>query len=1183
MTDNSILITRLEKHIRSRKVLLPAQEEAVFSNAPLTLVGAGAGTGKTHTLSWRYLRALLRDGMRPRDILTLTFTEKAASEMAERITFLFSELRPMLDPDGTMLQTIAEELQEASVSTIHSFALNILREEALFLPAGLAARPMSPPEEELFTSRTADALDTMNYQWFRNSLPEGSTLEEFLDPEPGDPADVLNTYGPNAVVSFALSLTNVLESRGESPESLLVRAEDPEYFDAAAQRLKDICLPLAKDLADLWLRTVLPSLPVKLPGTGAFNERLEGFRRTWNSPRPQEKEEESLFHFLSDYENAIIGDLRGVTMSKTGKLLADILGESLSEQKERLAYLLNGVKFLRTGAGAVDFRLRRTLLRIAALVWTCFREFRRRRGVLSFDDMIRLAREGALPGDASRQVRTYKEILVDEFQDTNPLQNALIRSVAEKGGRIFLVGDLKQSIYRFRHADPALFGNLILQKSEDTRYIPLQINFRTRSSLLAIINGFFGEIWKNGLSSTLRQKYEDLLFPDDGEMKASRENSTIPPLIPIIRFAREGENIAATRRRAACALAEKLLALRGQPVWDKKQRAMRPAEWRDMTILVPSRTSFKALQEVFHPVYGIPTAFEKGKRYFVRGEIGDLLAAIRAIAFPGDESALLSFLFSPFSGLSLEECAPLLADRGASFESAHPAAAARLKVLQINARYRGLFQALCEMLRNQVFLLHYPEWIRREVLANLWKALDMVREYESIFGRDPTGCASYFAAMASRQGSGEESTPLGEDEDVVRVITAHSSKGLEFPIVAVMDLNNVPGGKGGGGESLVHSLLLGAGTSFYPKEWVGDNNRSETGKLAAFLEKTETEEEWQRLFYVSCTRAMDCLILCSPCGTKNGRPAPKKGSWLSFLGQDALPCPGNEPEDTSPPKQSSSSKTREEQKTGPRVRKPSLENLRFERLSATSYAIFAWCPAAWRMKFRQGIELVWELPSSENEGGADLGSLAHWVLARWNFLPSGLDPLLAYQIPPNLPPNLRTVWREKKNKAALFRWLMALAERPVGKRLARITSMGILQREIPFRFTLEKGPLLTGTMDALWMEEDRIFIRDYKITAREDSLETKENSSWEFLYEAQLRFYGYAARLAFPSAGPDIRLIHLRTGEEGKAILPESSWDTVEDDIRETARRAAQGPFSPALHRCRECFYRMDCPFRGNR
>ena len=1178
MTREQTLLTRLRGHIRERSILLPAQEEAVFSEAPVTLVGAGAGTGKTHTLSWRFIRALLREGVRPRDILALTFTDKAANEMRGRIEGLFRELRPVLDPDGRLLADTAAELHDARISTIHSFALNIVRERALLLPSGLGARPVSAPEAELFELRAEKALDSLDLDWFDRSLPADGGKDLFFDGEAGAGlADAVNEYGPGELVSFSLALADMLESRGESPRTLLDRAKDPDWYEDVESRLMKICLPACVEVAHEWAG-VLSGLPSALEGKGAFNERVDELRRAWPPERLDLANEDSgdPLAFAGALFTGLLGDLRGATNSKTGGMIQELLGRSLKEYREDHSSLRAGLGFLAAPPSACDHRLRSLLLRVAAMVWEAWREYRVRRGLLSYDDMIRLAGEVAAVGGAF----PFREILVDEYQDTNPLQERLIESAAAEGCRLFLVGDPKQSIYRFRHADPTIFGERAKDSSRDstpggTAYIPLQTNFRTRPAILDYVNRLFRRVWEDGIASTLPSRYEDLLFPDDPDAGRAREEDALPPVTAIILPRREKEGVAEARRRVALALGEKLLELRGGPVWDAGERRMRPARWRDMTILVPTRTSFEALEETLHPVFGIPAAFERGKRFFARGETGDLVAAIRAIALPDDRAATMGYLASPFSGLSVEQALRLLGPDAPPLREAHPAAAARLEELRTAARYSGMMSALVLLLKDQSFLASYPAWRRRSALANLWKGLDLVREHERSFGFDPSGCADYAARMAGRKDAVVESTPLGEEEDVVRVLTVHSAKGLEFPITVVMDLDNAPGGGGGRGR-LVPSPLIGVGASSCPEAW-GEEDPS-TGRLARFLEATEELEEWERLFYVAVTRARDCLVLCSVCAAKEGAPRPKPGSWLSML--DSPPVK-EDVEDEEPVKRPAPREEASASRRGPLVPPPKVGEMHVERMSASSYSLFRYCPAAWRMKYRQGVEMTWELPAADEPGGADLGSLAHWVLSRWDFRPASLAPVLD-EMHPLMPQGLRAAWREEDGRSALKEWLTRFACGPAGRIMAAVHERGALRREVPFRVSVAgagKAVRLVGAVDALWVEGDTVHIRDYKITAGE----LDGSAAWEALYREQLLFYGYAASLAFPGAGHDIRLIHLREGTEGAPIDPARSWEEVGTLIRETAGRCATGPYPAAAERCPVCFHRRDCPFRADR
>ncbi|MGI6252706.1 MAG: UvrD-helicase domain-containing protein [Aminivibrio sp.] len=1195
MSSEKTLTGRLLKFTRDKKSLLPAQERAALSDAPLALVSAGAGTGKTYTLSWRFLRTLLKDGIQPKDILTLTFTEKAAAEMADRIASRFRDMMPVLDPDGTLLKATEEELSEAPISTIHSFAMSILRQEALFLPAGLAARAMASPEERQFIDRATGALEAFDLEWFKNSLPRELTPETIMGDCLEDLSSVLNAYSPAAAIEFALSLASTLESRDVSPDELIEWANDEDFFIPIAEKIKAACLPQARQVARLWLGRVIPGLLGELPGTGQFRERLEAFMGRWAGVRPEDLDDDGAIEFALSLYDQILGNLRGATggAAKAAAALADAPDGKLSTHREQFSSLWEGLTFLKAGGEPCYFRLREVLLRFAAMVWHSFLEYRRRRGVISFDDMIRLTKEASSLARAGGRGRTFREIMVDEYQDTNPLQNDFIMALADRESRIFLVGDLKQSIYGFRHADPTLFGSLINNRSLGGEYIPLQANFRSHPKLLAFINTMFARVWSEGLSPSLPHPYEDLEFPGDEERAKKWGQSPISHLETVFRTPGETdgkkESAAQSRLRVARGLAAKFAAFRGLDIWDKnlgEGGGLRKAEWKDMVILVPYRTAFPSIEKVFRSEAGIPVAFEKSRDYFTRGEIEDFTSAVRAIVFPGDRGALPGYLCSPFSGLSVAEGLALMPDCR-DFGSRHPKAAARLEELRAIARSSGLYAALCAMLRDQSFLKFYPEWNRRTVLANLRQALDLVREYEEVFGPDGPGCARYLASAGSAAGAVTAASPLGEDEDVVRVMTVHSAKGLEFPIVAVMELDSKPGGRGGQSASLKPSNHLGVGVSSYPPDWLGpeEKGESDTGRLASFLDRADRGEEWERLFYVACTRAMNCLVLCSSCPEDDaGELKIEPGSWLSMLEEELIkdglstaPSDGKEEylERQAPPAEE------EKVEAGAAVlAMPSVSDLRYERLSATSYALFTWCPAAWRMKFRQGVEMTWELPSSEEHGGSDLGSLAHWVLARWDFTPETLDRYLGSDMPPRLPPGLRPSWNDRGERKALRGWLEATARGEAGKILAEWAAAGILSREVPFRVAMKDGPLLTGSMDALWRDGDRVFIRDYKITAGDGS-NAAEEPSWKALYDSQLLFYGFAARAAFRDAEADIRLIMLRTGEEGKPVTPPESWKEVGESIRETARLAAHGPFEARTDRCGGCFYRSDCPFRG--
>ncbi|GAB1427509.1 hypothetical protein MASR2M17_09350 [Aminivibrio sp.] len=270
----------------------------------------------------------------------------------------------------------------------------------------------------------------------------------------------------------------------------------------------------------------------------------------------------------------------------------------------------------------------------------------------------------------------------------------------------------------------------------------------------------FRRVWRDGISPTLEQAYEDLLFPKMQSWLLLPESRPPPALLPI----RCTERPKAPRRPEGApptSSAGLLLALRG--TWDSGLSS--PAEWRDMTILVPTRSSFGP-EDTLSPRHGIPVAFERGKEISAgRSEISGW--ALQTIAFPDDRHALLSFLSTPFSGLTLEELPPLFAPGAPPLEDLYPGAAERIEDLRRKARYAGLFSALAELLRDQSVLLFWLLLAARRTSVRR-KGLDLVREYEEVFRHRPGGVRRRFLAwMASRpSGAGEEGTPRGRRRTV---------------------------------------------------------------------------------------------------------------------------------------------------------------------------------------------------------------------------------------------------------------------------------------------------------------------------------------------------------------------------------------------------------------------------------
>ncbi|MBP5211353.1 MAG: UvrD-helicase domain-containing protein, partial [Pyramidobacter sp.] len=569
----------LKDHIASQG--LPAQVAAITSDAPLTVVSAGAGTGKTWTLAWRFVwTALTRTDVR--SILTLTFTEKAAAEMRSRIAALLAELAPVLSASEELSRRRAaalEALDQAYISTLHGFGARVIAEAGLSLPVEPSLRLISAPEADEFWAELSGALDRLDADWFCSHLTEETeknAVAALLDS--GDTAQTINAFGAGAIANFAREFESLMADEGRSPETTL--ADSAAAAEKARALLGRIVDRECARLADLW-QDALDVDPAEY-GKGQLVQRVTALRGKWRA---------------RGFESAVdvrefVADAAEAVYRASGKLkdaLAAAMGMKVSDWRTQAKNIEPFARLVGEGFSENELRLRDVLVRLACLCWRAWNAYRDARGGLTFGDMIALAARAlrASPEYAAR----FSEVLVDEFQDTNGTQDELLTVIREAArARLFVVGDLKQSIYRFRHAEPALFEKYIREaQNGGGEYIRLSVSFRSGERVLAAVNERFGGIWARALGEGLNVPYEPLESPR-GLKRASgwideRQGTTLPVCERLIEDyqrddeGRSDEKAPAGRDRLAARLARRLSQLTkdGALVWDGKH--LRAVNW----------------------------------------------------------------------------------------------------------------------------------------------------------------------------------------------------------------------------------------------------------------------------------------------------------------------------------------------------------------------------------------------------------------------------------------------------------------------------------------------------------------------------------------------------------------------------------------------------------------------------
>ena len=501
-------------------------------------------------------------------------------------------------------------------------------------------------------------------------------------------------------------------------------------------------------------------------------------------------------------------------------------------------------------------------------------------GLLDFDDLLirtrELLRDETLLGALRER---YRFILVDEFQDTDPLQSEIVFLLAGDGaGRLFVVGDPKQSIYRFRRADVEIYEEVKENLASSGAVINISQNFRSVLPLVDWVNDTFAHIIKPPEEGMFQPRYEPIT--------AAREGVG-PSVIDLDLELLGGEwNVADIRRVEAEAIGRLIhdLLESGRIVRDQATKELVPLSYRHIAVIYPGTTGIDFYEESLR-LEGIPYIIEGGKLYYTRQEVRDLTSALWAVENPYDPVAMVAILRSPLFGFSDEELF-LFRESGGSFDYLEPgvreteqysdllAAFRLLKNLHENRNSMGPAAVLGTLLSETNFLefcLLRPNGEQR--VQNVRKIMQNARGFaqRNISFRS---FARWLKERESLDTAEAESPIVEEDEDAVRLLTIHKAKGLQFPVVVLANLAQQ--------RSRKTSFVIESGGTFQFK--MGDDLCTSRFQDVVESESLRAEAESARLLYVAATRAGDLLVVPRmPEKKSRSKKPPKKHSYFHLL------------------------------------------------------------------------------------------------------------------------------------------------------------------------------------------------------------------------------------------------------------------------------------------------------------
>ena len=864
------------------------QQKVIDTRDRNILVSAAAGSGKTAVLVARIL-ALVTDPAHPVDIdrlLIVTFTNAAAGEMRQRIRDAM-EARAEEAPENAHLQRQLVLIHNAQITTIHSFCLQVLRSH--FHMIGLDPGFRIADEGEMLLLRQDVLKETLEEAYelgagevHTTETEEFRQLLEQLAPGKDDQA-VQNAL--LQVYQFSLGqpwpdewlagcrMAYCRPDKEETPPEpdwvrFVVKDTKRVLADVREEILYAIALCQAEHGPYMYEKAMQDDLAMveALQAADSYRELAKAFAVSGTYTRLSTKKDES----VSKEQKEQVQELRAGIKDA----LASVRVQYFYDRPEALeeTFYASGVVV-------------RALTRLVERFMEKLTEKKREKNVLDFSDLEHLALEILVVHDetgiqaspaALEYAEQFEEIMIDEYQDSNLVQELILNSVAGRGrgeANRFMVGDVKQSIYRFRLACPELFLEKYqtYRELENACRIDLHKNFRSRSEVLDGVNEIFRQIMTENLGGIVYDK-DAMLYPgavfalDSGEARRLPEFLLLDP---------EDQDKQEAEARLVGMQIQQMVG--SFPVWDAKRSAYRPMAYRDIVILLRTVSGWaETFGEVLSDM-GIPCFTGSQKGYFSAVEVRTVLAYLEVLDNPVQDIPLAAVMRSPIGGFSDEalaklrsaseerrfyDCCTAYRDNGenAALRLALDTFFRQMEYFREKAAYTPIHLLLWEILDVTgygAYAAALPAGRQRK--ANLDMLVEKAIAYEATSYRGLYHFIRYIESLKRYEVDYGEASLGTESDDTVRIMSIHKSKGLEFPVVFVSGLGKQFNETELRGRLALHSSF-GIGC-----DYVDTTLRlRQPSLLKKVIQKTSALEnlgEELRILYVAMTRAKEKLIL----------------------------------------------------------------------------------------------------------------------------------------------------------------------------------------------------------------------------------------------------------------------------------------------------------------------------------
>ncbi|MFP4456603.1 MAG: UvrD-helicase domain-containing protein [Clostridia bacterium] len=1092
-----------------------SQKRAIEAQSTNLALSAGAGSGKTTVLVNRYINFLASKSVGIKEILAITFTNKSAADMRIKIReHISKQIKSYEGPKKKYWQNIKDQFEQATISTIHGFALQVLRSHPLESEVNPESTLMDEVEAKILLTDTIREIIREYYQ--DESM---QTLVQTIK-------SVDNT------INLLASIYQKIRSLGQLLEEATAKAL--KQHSSVKARVSEVKL----EVRDLF--NELKQIVDNYNKTSAFTTR-------YNQTNVSE-----IIKGLSEVETFQDSNFN-FACKEVKTLLSRPIGDAkevVLDIKEKVDEITNGLAFLDT------LPLYRLLQDLLLEIDEKYSTNKKKQRLLDYSDLewglLKILRDNEKV--RKHYQKKYKFVLVDEFQDTSPLQQELIRLLSpyDKNG-MFIVGDSRQSIYRFRAAELAGFIKMREEIKEfGGEALYLAENFRSKPSLIEFQNDFF-----NYLFGQSDLEYQEVKPGINHEDKTPRVKLWYPHQEDIT----EEMNTNNLRQLEAKYIANNIKELKKQGV-----------QYKDIAVLFRAMTNVKmyelALQEE-----NIPYQVTGSRGLLDKQEIIDLLNLLKFFTDETNQIILFGLLRSPFYAFSDEELYRLRNDKALDKNLGESAKKKYEKVIDELSFWKQklTLEKISDFLEGFVLEKNYKASLLvakdygKQAVANVNKFISLIRSLEGSNITSLSDILDYINVM--RQGDalmGE--AKVSEEINAVQIMSIHQSKGLEFDTVIIPQLE----------RSLINSPK---DMICYTKEYglvvrtrgFSDNTQNNFYfDLMKESEKYLDLEEAYRLFYVATTRAENMLIL-STASTKIGN---KKGSYYDYLAEylNLEEMPKNkivvkDLVEVSPQKITESSTIKDNIESFTIPKTSLMDKIDFKSntnlfLSATALMIHFECPKQYYFRYIKNVP-EFRGKATKHYSASELGTIIHKVCEVMND-ENGYELLEMLLSKVNKPDNVVNIYRVNGRK--MIDNYVKSDEYNLIKNATKV------QSELIFNLSIS-DKILTGVIDKFIIKKRKFVLIDLKTGI----IDTKQLEKYK-LQNAVYALAIYSAYKQYPSA-----LINYYMSDSSSYDyfdqLPdyESSLALVENRLKALDKDLAKREFSKNLDSCKNCAYLNLC------